>query len=173
MAVPSLEPERSVVVQLGNTVDAQAEIGGGAQHGLHEGAVLNGLAGVVDPVAVGVQAEGGGDVTVGIHLVRAVGGGLAGELGGVEYLQATVLDAGPSGVNGFLSALGAALAQSGERDDDPYVQGGIPLDVLRQGKTEIPEESSGTREMDKEEHQDEPRQKVADDSADSDGGIRL
>ena len=79
MAVPPLEPERSVVVQFGDAVDAQAEVRRGAQDGFLESAVHNGFTGVVDPVAIGVQTESGGHVAVGIHLVGAVGGGLAGK----------------------------------------------------------------------------------------------
>ena len=80
MAVPSLElaVKELVVVQLGDTVDAQREVRSGAQDGLLEGSVNDGLAGVVDPVAVGVQTEGGGHMTVSVDLIGTVSGGLAG-----------------------------------------------------------------------------------------------
>ena len=58
--------------------------------GLHECAIDDGLSGIVDPVAVGIQSESGGN-------------GLAahGELGGIEDLDAAIGDAGPCSVNSF------------------------------------------------------------------------
>ena len=70
-------------------------------YGLLEYAVYDSFSGVVYPVAVSVKSQSGGNNFAAY-----------GEVSGIKYVERAILQACPSGVNSFLSACCAALAQT-------------------------------------------------------------
>ncbi len=74
-------------------------------YGLLEDTVYDSFSSIVYPVAIGIKSQSGGNSLAAY-----------GEVSGIEYVYRAILQAGPSGINGFLSACCAALAQSGNHN---------------------------------------------------------
>ena len=74
-------------------------------YGLLEYAIYDSFSGVVYPVAVSIKSQSGGNNFAAY-----------GEVSGIKYVERAILQACPSGVNSFLSACCAALAQSGDHN---------------------------------------------------------